>query len=191
MTIIPKFTRLHQLVSMTMMTGIMFTGMRFTLLLDAVHQHAPRLQIGILGALVSLFPMLLSLRVGRRIDLHGPRQPMLVACASLVACGLAGFIDNRMAVLFLLAIFAGIANNAWTIAHQQLVGAFARPGHLAAAYGLSALGYATFQSSRSRKQIPINAHDSANTASGKAMTILKSGDLHRLYDEWKAAQPKE
>ena len=22
-------------------------------------------------------------------------------------------------------------------------------------------------------------------------TILKSGDLHRLYDEWKSAQPKE
>jgi len=112
-------------------------------LLDAVRHDAPRLQIGLLGAMVSLFPMLLSLRVGRRIDLHGPRQPMMMACATLIACGVAGFVDHRMAVLFGMAIFAGIANNAWIIAHQQLVGAFSKPEELAASYGLAALGFST------------------------------------------------
>ncbi|HXC41252.1 MAG TPA: MFS transporter, partial [Burkholderiales bacterium] len=135
--------RLRLLVLMTALNSLAFGGMRFSVLLDAVRQDAPRLQIGLLGAMVSLFPMLLSLGVGRRIDLHGPRQPMMMACATLVACGAAGFIDHGMAVLFGMAIFAGIANNAWIIAHQQLVGTFSPPEELASSYSLSALGFST------------------------------------------------
>jgi MFS family permease len=135
--------KLRLLVAVTTVSTITYAGLRFSLLLDAVRQDTPRLQIGLLGALTSLFPVLLSLRVGRRVDLFGPRRPMMVASATIVLCALAGFIDHRIAVLFGIAIFAGIANNAWMIAHQQMVGAFSPPEDLAASYGLSALGFST------------------------------------------------
>lgn len=136
-----KLTRLHLLVAMTMLIHVSSTGVRFTLLLQAVHLQASNLLIGLLGAVVSLFPMLLSLRVGRRIDQRGPREPMLLAGLILMACGAAGFFLHGIVLLFGIAIGMGIAQNIWNIANQQMVGVFSTPGERAAGYSLSALGY--------------------------------------------------
>lgn len=137
-----RLTRLHLLVATTLLMHISATGIRFTMLLHAVHLGASSVFIGLLGALAPLLPTFLSLHTGRLIDRRGARGPMLTSLALHIASAALGIMLFSVNWLLGVAVLIGLAHSTWTIAHQQMVGVFSLPGERAAGFSLSALGYA-------------------------------------------------
>ncbi len=85
------------------------------------------LEIGVLVALYSLFPMLLALHLGRFSDRFGMRVPML--CGSLgMACGLAvPWLWPALPGLYLSAAVIGASHVFYHVSIQSLVGQLSSP----------------------------------------------------------------
>jgi len=135
----PTIAPLHRLICLTVLLNTAASAARFTVLLYALHLGASSLQAGLIGAAYALLPALGALRVGTLVDRIGPKRPMLIASATL-AFALLFAVDN-IYVLFAVVALIGLSNNVWFISHQQLVGAYARPGNSAAGYIASGLGF--------------------------------------------------
>jgi predicted MFS family arabinose efflux permease len=72
-------------MALLVLVHLAFTGARVALALFAISLHAPTVVVGLLASLLSLLPMLLSVRLGRWIDQVGLKRPARVAiCLAVV-----------------------------------------------------------------------------------------------------------
>ena len=104
------------------MTGV--RASRVLGVLYAIKLDAQPFTIGALAATFALFPLLLSWPAGRIVDRYGPRMPLLLgALGSGIGMLLPCFWPALTAV-FIAAAMSGIATTFYSIALQNMVGAF-------------------------------------------------------------------
>ena len=107
---------------------------RVLAVLYALQLGAQPFTIGALAATFAVFPTLLSWPAGRMVDRYGPRAPLMLgalgsACGMLLPC----FWPTLTAV-FLAAAFSGVATTYFSIALQNMVGAYSNTENRARNY---------------------------------------------------------
>ena len=132
---------LNLLIILTAINHLTFTGARLTVTLYAVHLHASPAVIGILAALFAVVGALTSVSVGRWIDRVGPRKPMLLAMAMMVAGTGLAFAWRDLVALFFVSIVVGTFYNVFFIAQQRLIGEYGGPEDRVANFSHVGLGF--------------------------------------------------
>jgi MFS family permease len=92
--------------------------------------------IGVLYAMYSVFPIVLSVYAGKISDRYGFRYPVMISSCGVVGALLLPFLFPALATLFLSAALAGICNIFYVVAIQHLVGAFGEGAERTRNYGL-------------------------------------------------------
>ena len=132
---------LFLLILLTAINHLAFVGVRLTVTLYAVRLHASPAVIGVLMALFAVVGAMTSVGVGRWIDRTGPRKPMLLAMAMMVAGAGLAFVWRDLAALFIVSIVVGTFYNVFFIAQQRLVGEYGRPEDRVANFTRVGLGF--------------------------------------------------
>ncbi len=123
------------------MTGV--RASRVLAVLFAIKLDAQPFTIGALAATFALFPLLLSWPAGRIVDTYGPRTPLLLgALGSAIGMLLPCFWSTLTAV-FAAAALSGIATTFYSIALQNMVGAFSTADNRARNYSNYAMAIST------------------------------------------------
>ena len=132
---------LFLLILLTAINHLTFVGVRLTVTLYAVRLEASPAVIGVLMALFAVVGAVTSVGVGRWIDRTGPRKPMLLATAMMVAGAGFAFVWRDLAALFIVSIVVGTFYNVFFIAQQRLVGEYGRPEDRVANFSRVGLGF--------------------------------------------------
>ena len=82
--------------------------------------------IGMLYAMYSLLPALLSVTAGKVSDRYGFRGPVMVSCAGVMLSLILPFFFPTLGVLFVTAGVAGMCNIFYVVAIQHAIGTFAQ-----------------------------------------------------------------
>jgi len=132
---------LFLLILLTAINHLTFVGVRLTVTLYAVRLEASPAVIGVLMALFAVIGAITSVGVGRWIDRIGPRKPMLLATAMMVAGAGLAFVWRDLAALFIVGTVVGTFYNVFFIAQQRLVGEYGRPEDRVANFSRVGLGF--------------------------------------------------
>lgn len=132
---------LFLLIFLTAINHLAFVGVRLTVTLYAVRLEASPAVIGILMALFAVVGAITSVGVGRWLDRVGPRKPMLLATAMMVAGAGLAFVWRDLTALFVVSIVVGTFYNVFFIAQQRLVGEYGRPEDRVANFSHVGLGF--------------------------------------------------
>jgi len=132
---------LFLLIVLTAINHLTYVGVRLTVTLYAVRLEASPAVIGVLMALFAVVGAVTSVSVGRWIDRIGPRKPMLLATAMMVAGTGLAFVWRDLAALFIVSILVGTFYNFFFIAQQRLVGEYGRPEDRVANFSRVGLGF--------------------------------------------------
>lgn len=133
--------RLFLLIVLTAINHLTFVGVKLAVTLYAVRLDASPAVIGVLAALFALFGAMTSVSVGRRVDRIGPRKPMLVSTAMMVAGAGLAFLWRDLVALFVVSMLVGTFYNFFFIAQQRLVGEYGRPEDRIANFSRVGLGF--------------------------------------------------
>ncbi len=131
---------LFRLVTLTAINHLCFASVRLGVSLYAVHLHASLATVGILMGIFGLLSAITSVSAGRWIDRVGPRTPMLVASASMVAGAGLAFVWRDIAALYVVSAVVGTLFNVYFIAYQPLVGQYGKPEDRVRNFGIASVG---------------------------------------------------
>lgn len=110
------------IIFLSFITHAAFNGGRFTALLYTIKlSNNDSLITGLLLALLSFFPMITSITVGKLIDSYDKRYPFAIGSIVLVIANLLPFLFPNLITLFITVILLGNANNIQLLAIQQLI----------------------------------------------------------------------
>ena len=123
------------------MTGV--RASRVLAVLYAIQLHAQPFTIGALAATFALFPLLLSWPAGRIVDRYGPRMPLLLGALGSGIGMLLPCFWPTLAAVFIAAALSGIATTFYSIALQNMVGAFSTADNRARNYSNYAMAIST------------------------------------------------
>jgi predicted MFS family arabinose efflux permease len=135
---------LLRLIAIAVLSHMVFVSARMTASLYALSNNASTFTVGVIMALFSLVPMLISVRAGRWLDAVGPWRPSLIG-ALLVLGGallpsLFSYAAADLAPLLVSATLIGTGTTLVMLAIQQVVGERADPARRPAAFAAFALG---------------------------------------------------
>jgi MFS family permease len=99
-----------------------FKGSKVLMSLFAIDLGASPATIGMLYAMYSLFPVLLSVYAGKFSDRHGFRLPALIGSCGLLGSLLLPFCLPDLAMLFVAASLAGMCHIFYVVAIQHFIG---------------------------------------------------------------------
>jgi MFS family permease len=133
---------IYLIVLVTVLTHTSFKGSKVLISLYAIELGANPLTIGVLFAMYSVFPVLLSVYAGKLSDRFGFRVPMLFGATGLVAGLLLPFIVPQLATLFISAALVGLCYIFYTVAVQHLIGAYGDGIERTRNYSIFSLGVA-------------------------------------------------
>jgi MFS family permease len=108
----------------TALNHVSFKGSKVLLSLFAIELGASPFTIGVLFAMYSVFPVLLSVHAGKLADRLGARTPMLFGASGLAAGLLLPFAAPGIAALYFSAAVVGLGYIFYVVAVQHLVGSF-------------------------------------------------------------------
>jgi predicted MFS family arabinose efflux permease len=135
---------LFRLILIAVLTHMVFVSARMTGSLYALANNASTFTVGVILALFSLVPMLVSVRAGRWLDASGPRLPTLVGTllilGGVLLPAMFSYADADLAPLLVGASLIGTGTTLNLLSIQQVVGERADPAHRAAAFSWFALG---------------------------------------------------
>lgn len=94
-------------MAVLVLVHLAFTGGRVALSLYAIALHAPTVVVGLLVSMLSLLPMLLSVRLGRWIDRVGMKRPARIAIAVTAAGAALPALWPSVPVLCLASMLLG------------------------------------------------------------------------------------
>ena len=114
--------RLWLLLVMQVFNHTCFKGSKVLLTLFALHLGATPFTAGVVFAMYSVFPALLSVFAGKLSDRIGYRVPMLIGSVGISAGMLVPFAMPSMTGLFISATLCGTCYIFYTVAVQHLVG---------------------------------------------------------------------
>jgi MFS family permease len=115
---------IYVIVLVTVLTHTSFKASKVLISLYAIELGANPLTIGVLFAMYSVFPVLLSVYAGKLSDRYGYRRPMLFGAAGLAAGLALPFIVPHLATLFVSAALIGLCYIFYTVSVQHLIGAY-------------------------------------------------------------------
>jgi MFS family permease len=123
---------------------MVFVSARMTASLYALANNASTFTVGVILALFSLVPMLISVRAGRWLDAVGPRRPTQIGTLLILGGSLLPSVFSYsaadLAPLLVAATLIGTGTTLTMLSIQQLIGERADPGRLAAIFSWFALG---------------------------------------------------
>src|SRR5690242_14769270 len=113
--------------ALTLLLDITWTAPRMVFSLYALALGAEPFEVGILYAVLNLFPLLLSWPIGKLSDRIGPRPPLAVAIASGAAGLVIPYFAHNMAALYAGAALVGLSFAFFLVNVQNLVGVLSPP----------------------------------------------------------------
>ncbi len=114
---------LYLIMLVALLNHTSFKGNKVLMSLFAIDLGASPATIGVLFAMYSLFPILLSFYAGKFSDRFGFRLPVILASCGVVASLLLPYFFPHLATLFVAATLAGICNIFYVVSIQHAVGA--------------------------------------------------------------------
>ena len=138
----PRLNPVFLITFITTMNHVCFTGMRFTLLLYAIHLGASSTTVGVLGALFAILSALTLVGVGRWADRSSPRGPMIMFSVVQGTVTLLPALWPSMTALFIAATLIGWFYNAFWVFSQQIVGRISTTDNRASNYSVVTMGLA-------------------------------------------------
>ncbi len=113
---------LYLIMLVVLLNHTSFKGNKVLMSLYAIDLGASPATIGLLYAMYSLFPILLSFYAGKISDRLGLRLPVLLASCGLAASLLLPFSLPGLATMFVAATLAGISNIFYVVSIQHAIG---------------------------------------------------------------------
>lgn len=135
---------LFRLISIAVLSHMVFVSARMTASLYALANNASTFTVGVILALFSLVPMLISVRAGRWLDAVGPRRPTLIGTLLILGGALLpsvfSYAAADLAPLLVAATMIGTGTTLTMLSIQQVIGERADPARRPAAFAAFALG---------------------------------------------------
>jgi len=113
---------LYLIMLVALLNHTSFKGNKVLMSLFAIDLGASPATIGVLYAMYSLFPIVLSFYAGKVSDRFGFRLPVIIASCGVVASLLLPFFFPHLATLFVAATLAGMCNIFYVVSIQHAVG---------------------------------------------------------------------
>ncbi len=135
---------LLRLISIAVLSHMVFVAARMTASLYALANQASTFTVGVILALFSLVPMLVSVRVGRWLDAVGPRRPTLIGALLILGGALLpslfSYAAADLAPTLVAATLIGTGSTLTMLSIQQVIGERADPARRPAAFSWFAMG---------------------------------------------------
>lgn len=129
-------------VLMSVLSQVGFSGSRVAVSLHALELTANQFAIGVVIALYSLCPMLLSIVIGKFADRAPPRLPVTLGSALMTAALLLPPLFSGLGTLCVAAFVLGFAHQVFSIPLEALVGGIGGVSKRARNYALITMGWA-------------------------------------------------
>ncbi len=133
-----------RLISIAVLSHMVFVSARMTASLYALANNASTFTVGVILALFSLVPMLISVRAGRWLDAVGPRRPTLIGALLILGGALLpsafSYAAADLAPLLVAASMIGTGSALTMLSIQQVIGERADPARRPAAFAWFAMG---------------------------------------------------
>lgn len=134
-----------KVVLLTVLVNIGCVTTRLTCSLDALHENASALEVGVMMALFAFVPALCAIRCGLWIDAVGPKKPILygIFIAGFASAIPALFDINSFGLtpLFFSCIINGVALMLIAMAVQHLIGNLSEPKNRTTNFAILAMGF--------------------------------------------------
>jgi MFS family permease len=135
---------LLRLILIAVLSHMVFVSARMTASLYALDNQASTFTVGVILALFSLVPMLVSVRVGRWVDAVGPRRPTLVGALLILGGAVLPssftYAAADLAPVLVAASLIGAGSALMMLSIQQVIGERADPARRPAAFAWFAMG---------------------------------------------------
>ena len=116
-----------------------FKGSKVLMSLFAIDLGASPATIGVLYAMYSVFPIVLSVYAGKVSDRYGFRLPAMIGSSGVLVSLLLPFFLPELATLFVAASLAGMCHIFYVVAIQHLIGSYGEGVDRTRNYGLFAI----------------------------------------------------
>ena len=132
---------IYLVVLMSVLSQIGFSGSRVAVSLHALELSANQFAIGVVIALYSLCPMLLSIAIGRFADRVPPRLPVIIGSAAMTVALILPPLVPGLATLCVAAFILGFAHQLFSIPLEAIVGGIDGAKNRARNYALITMGW--------------------------------------------------
>ena len=132
---------IYLVVLMSVLSQVGFSGSRVAVSLHALELSANQFAIGVVIALYSLCPMLLSIVIGRFADRVPPRLPVIIGSAAMTAALILPPFVPGLATLCVAAFILGLAHQLFSIPLEAIVGGIDGAKNRARNYALITMGW--------------------------------------------------
>ncbi len=133
---------IYLVVLMSVLSQVGFSGSRVAVSLHALELSANQFAIGVVIALYSLCPMLLSIVIGKFADRAPPRLPVILGSAVMTAALILPILLPGLTALAVAAFVLGLAHQVFSIPLEALVGGIGGANKRARNYALITMGWA-------------------------------------------------
>src|SRR5438309_1995130 len=130
----------YLVVLLTVLTHTSFKASKVLIALYAYDLGANPLTIGVLFSMYSLFPVFLSVYVGRLSDRYGSRRPMIFGALGLMLGLFLPYVFPQLAALFVSAALIGLCYIFYTVSVQHLIGALGEATDRTRNYSIFSMG---------------------------------------------------
>ena len=132
---------IYMVVLMSVLSQVGFSGSRVAVSLHALDLTANQFAIGVVIALYSLCPMLLSIVIGKFADRAPPRLPVILGSALMTAALLLPPLFPGLGALCVAAFALGLAHQVFSIPLEAIVGGIDGAKNRARNYALITMGW--------------------------------------------------
>lgn len=132
---------IRALILLAILINSAYAGSKVALPLFAIQMGASTFTVGVMMASYTVIAVFLALRMGRMLDRIGPRRPMIIGAAGVIAGLCCAFAFGNLPALFVCAVLMGSFGGLFFVAHTQAIGKAATPHNRTAVLSMSAMGY--------------------------------------------------
>ena len=133
--------KIYLVVMVAALSQVGFGGSRVALALHALQLNANQVVIGVVIALYSLCPMLLSIAIGRFADRTPPRLPVILGSAVMAVALILPVLFDGLGVLCVTAFVLGLAHQVFSIPLEAVVGGIDGAKNRARNYAFITMGW--------------------------------------------------
>src|SRR5215831_1525228 len=133
--------KIYLVVMISALSQVGFSGSRVAMSLHAIELTANQFAIGVVIALYSLCPVLLSIVIGRFADRVPPKLPIMLGSAVLTLALLLPPLFSGLPVLCVTAFVLGLAHQVFSIPLEAVVGGIDGPKNRARNYAFITMGW--------------------------------------------------
>ena len=133
--------KIYLVVMISALSQIGFSGSRVAVSLHALELTANHFAIGVVIALYSLCPMLLSIVIGKFADRAPPRLPVILGSAAMTAALILPPLFHGLGVLCVTAFVLGLAHQVFSIPLEAVVGGIDGAKNRARNYAFITMGW--------------------------------------------------